>query len=285
MAKPTEITRDIADGEHFTHKGPLRLIGNIGRNAVVTIEDGGLYVKGSVADGTRISVNDKGNGGQTIIRNGGTTVIFSGVAGRVIVNGQDITKQQESILSGLTVDKQIGKNVTLSSTTSITLNGTAGDKLYASADNSFRAQSIGSNSNIRSGNSTHIDLLGSNSTIHAGNSVHVVYAESRTQIHAGNSIHFTTAGPKTRMHAGNSINGGTAHTDASLIAGNKVRAQRSNSIPTAPQYTPVTPPSVSTPAAPKTLATPEPNQPEKPRPVIRPLKKPTADKIKKIFKF
>lgn len=107
------LDRDIAPGEHFAHVGPVILNGNIGAQAVVVIKNGGLHVKGTVADNAMVGVEGQENQNITVISGNGNTIMSVSGGGSVTINGIKITGGQASGPAGLQIDGQIGNCVSL----------------------------------------------------------------------------------------------------------------------------------------------------------------------------
>ncbi|TAL37725.1 MAG: hypothetical protein EPN97_04830 [Alphaproteobacteria bacterium] len=243
----TTINRDIADGESFSHKGSVELNGNIGKGAVIDIKDGGIHVKGAVADNASITAKG-GSGMSGISVSGGSVVIRGSISGVTIVNGRVISgggATQDSGLSGIIIEKTTGSGVTLETDGAIELKANAGDSLRAKADGSItlsdtgaklkansggslEAGNIGPNSKVSSGGSLHIEELGHQSGANAGGSVHIEKIGNDCNVNAGGSAHVERIGRDSSLNAGGSAKVSVAHTEATISAGGSKKVSRTS---------------------------------------------------------
>lgn len=77
-----DVTSDM------THKGDLRIQGNVMPGVRITVEDGGLLVDGNVSDGASLTQRSSGIGGGVFIGGGNSSVIMTG--GGVSISGGNI---------------------------------------------------------------------------------------------------------------------------------------------------------------------------------------------------
>lgn len=231
----TVIYRDIADGERFSHEGSLELHGNVGKGAIVNIDKGGLLIKGTVADGARLTV--KGRGASTSISSGDL------VGGRIIINGKVVSGNHSVGLSGITIQKQTGSNVMLETDGAIKLADRAGDGLHADAggsislndvgkgleaesQGSFKAGKIAAGARIAAGGSAEIDELGQQSRLKSGGSAKIGKMGAEALVKSGGSASIGSMDADSSVQAGGSARIDVAHATASIEAGGSKKIGR-----------------------------------------------------------
>ena len=241
----TTLTRDIAPGEVFKHKGSLELNGSIGAGATVTITDGGIHVTGNVGEDARVTAN---GGGHSISISGSNNVVINGdlVGGRVIVNGRVISgggSNVQSGLSGITIDGDAGFRVILHTDGALEIKGNAANELQLRADGSitlndagaaltarsggsFHAENIGSGAGITSGGSLHVEELGNNSTSNSGGSSHIEKIGTDAKASSGGSMNIGSIGAHSRANGGGSLKAQLAHSTAQLSSGGSKKVAR-----------------------------------------------------------
>jgi hypothetical protein len=223
------IKRDIKPNEKLEFDGPTRIEGNIGKDAQVTVNDGGLVVTGSVADGVKL-VNKDSTTGETRIDTSGNGQIGSVTIRQMgkdniptMVDGQPAgAAPSQNQTAGITLDGQVGDDVNLESTSSITLTKDAGAGLKAKAGNTFKAVNVGEGAYVRADNIIELMILAALSEMRAGNTIIVHRISDYSIVNAGNSVRASSVGQGATVEAGNTVTADTADRSAHMKAGNKV---------------------------------------------------------------
>lgn len=220
----TTLTRDIADGEVFKHKGPIELNGSIGAGATVIITDGGIRVYGNVGDDARVTAN----GGHANYSSG-NNIVTSGdiVGGRVTYNGRVVSNTtRQNGFSGIVINGNAGARVALTTDGALEIKGDAGGKLQARVDGSVHLNNTGIGLSSRSGGSFHAENIGAGAGITCGGSMHIETLGNSSTANSGGSMHIGTIGAGARANAGGSMKVQLAHSTARLSSGGSKKIGR-----------------------------------------------------------
>lgn len=195
---------NILPGETLVSPSSLRIQGDIGAGAKIRVNNGGLIITGTVGDNAVISAGNRGNDS----RGGRVKNKFN----------------EKAAIYGLKIEGAVGNNVTLETSSSITLLSYAGSGLKALAKaNSFNAKTVDSGAIIKAGNSANIEIIGAGSKITVANSANISNIGPECIVEAGNSVNAFSIGYDSQVKAGNSVRAQISHASAKIKAGNKIQ--------------------------------------------------------------
>lgn len=160
------LTRDIAAGEFFTYTAPrptdrVRIVGNIGEGADVSVTAAEFELMGNVAANSRVTFE--------LPKAGGVAAGFNALAGP---------------RDGLIIDGSVGDNVVLASASGIRVRKDIGNALLAIAGGDFRAVNIGNAAKVSAGRDAVLTAIGAQSQLQARARVDVTFVGSSTTITA-----------------------------------------------------------------------------------------------------
>ena len=160
------LTRDIAPGEFFTYTAPrptdrVRIVGNVGEGADVTVTAAEFELMGSVAANSRVTFE--------LPKAGGMAAGFNALAGP---------------RDGLIIDGAVGENVVLASASGIRVRKDIGAALLASAAGDFRAVNIGDKAKVTAGRDVVLTGLGASSQLKARARAQITFVGAGSTINA-----------------------------------------------------------------------------------------------------
>ena len=160
------LTRDIAPGEFFTYTAPrqtdrVRIIGNIGEGADVTVRAAEFELVGSIAANSRVTFE--------MPKAKGAASTFNALA---------------APRDGLIIDGNVADNVVLASDSGIRVRGTVASRVLAIAAGDIRGTWFGDHAQLRAGRDVAITGIGAQSKLHAGARAHITYVGAQTALAA-----------------------------------------------------------------------------------------------------
>ncbi len=160
------LTRDIAPGEFFTYTAPrptdrVRIIGNIGEGADVTITAAECELMGNVADNCRVTFE--------LPKAGGAAAAFNALAGP---------------RDGLIIDGTVGENVVLASQSGLRVRKNSGTALLAIAAGDVRLAHVGARAKISAGRDAVLTGVGAASRVQAGARLNITFVGEKSTLKA-----------------------------------------------------------------------------------------------------
>jgi septum formation inhibitor MinC len=246
----TVINRDIAPDERLEHTGPVKITGNIGQGAHVTVTDGSIKVTGNIHDNAQLktigtqntNVIHTSGGGVTVIGSiSNETVIIGGIIGgnnSVIMTSRGISKKLS-----VTVDGHVGNNVTIDAAGGITVNNNVGNGAnFSSSQGDIVANDMGGGGRLHSSQgdvrvhdtgdrctldtgqgSVRANRVGQHCTLRSGQgSVNAEFVEAHSSLQSGQgSVSAGTIHQTVQLHSG------MGSTKAGKVVGETPSAQTS----------------------------------------------------------
>lgn len=160
------LTRDIAPGEFFTYRAPrptdrVRIVGNIGAGADVTVTAAEFELMGTVAANSRVTFD--------LPQQAGLSAGFNDTA---------------APRDGLIIDGSVGDNVVLASHSGIRVRKDIGHALLAIAAGDVRLARVGDVAKISAGRDAVLTFVGARSSVRAGARLNITFAGAQTTLKA-----------------------------------------------------------------------------------------------------
>ena len=224
----------VAAGTTFENDGPVEVAGNIGQGATVKIRNGGLTVKGDVADGAKVKVEmaDCGGNGTTVISHGRNKVVIRSGRGSVFSSGSisirrsfsgSSTSVGSTGCSGLSVEGNVGNEVTLVSVTDVNI-GNSGDGLKVKAGTDFKGGNLGNNACIESGTDLKAKDAGDSAYLKAGTDLTISSVGANSRISAGTDMELGNLGDNSYAQAGTDLDAHSIGENCTVSAGTDLKA-------------------------------------------------------------
>ncbi len=220
------IDRDIDPGERLEYTGPVKITGNIGQGAHVTVTDGSINVNGKVHDNARLKTIGTQN--TNVIRSFGdgvsVTTVISG--GSIIVGTGSsvvIANTGNSKKLSVTVDGPVGNDVTIDAVGGITANNVGSGANFSSKQGDVVANDIGGGGRLHSGQGdVRVHDTGDRCTLDTGQgSVHANRVGKHCALRSGQgSVHANFVDEQSSLRSGQgSVSAGTIHKTVQLHSG------------------------------------------------------------------
>ncbi len=204
IARGIKILDSIPESAVIEQNGPVIILQNIGKNARLSVRNGGVIVLGDVEFGAILEVKDR---------------ILSAPTGDIGPHRNEPGLPYETGITalGITVAGKTGSHARLNSSSTITIND-AGDFIQLRAADTIKASTIGVGANLMARNRIEADDIGDDLRATHYTNIFVARQIGKRSIIKAGSIHCTDVGGGAEFTASYSIETGHIGENCTFVA-------------------------------------------------------------------